>query len=170
MGRCATYAELMASRNILILLDVDGVLNPHLAQQRLVLEANRAALVQRLATLGCVVWATTWSPTHTFHLTRDLALPESTQGIAFPRDMHFDPRNPAPTPKLHWVTRWLARQDAAPEAVIWIDDLLRQDAVDWAHAQTYPTLLVHPEPRAGLTHEHVEEIARFVAQLGSPRT
>ena len=51
----------------------------------------------------------------------------------------------------------------------WIDDLLRQDALDWADERPYPTLLVHPESRAGLTHEHVEEIAPFVALLRSPR-
>ncbi|RJT89728.1 hypothetical protein D6T64_05770 [Cryobacterium melibiosiphilum] len=150
---------------MLILLDVDGVLNPQSQHPRLVLSPDRALLVQRLAGLGDIVWATTWSPTHTFHLTRDLELADTTEGIAFPRDMHADPAAPAPTPKLHWVARWLARQDDPPRAVVWIDDLLRADAEDWAAAQPYPTLLVHPEPRAGLTSEHVDEVTAFVAAL-----
>ena len=155
----------MTSPRVLILLDVDGVLNPVAQHPRLVLSPDRVLLVQQLAALGDIVWATTWSPTHTFHLTRDLALPGSTEGIAFPRDMHADPAAPAPTPKLHWVARWLARQDDPAPAVVWIDDLLRSDAVDWADARPWPTLLVHPEPRVGLTPEHLETVARFVASL-----
>ncbi|TFD45398.1 hypothetical protein E3T55_18890 [Cryobacterium frigoriphilum] len=155
----------MTPPRVLILLDVDGVLNPVAQHPRLVLSPARALLVQRLAALGDIVWATTWSPTHTFHLTRDLELPSATEGIAFPRDLHVDPRAPAPTPKLHWIARWLARQDEPPTAVVWIDDLLRPDAVDWAAAQPYPTLLVHPEPRVGLAPEHLDAVTAFVAAL-----
>ncbi|KFF60250.1 hypothetical protein JF66_05745 [Cryobacterium sp. MLB-32] len=155
----------MTKRTILILLDVDGVLNPRLDNQRLALDPARENLVRGLAELGSVVWATTWSPTHTFHLTKDLGLPAETEGIAFPRDMHVDVRSPAPTPKLHWVGRWLARQDAPPTAVVWIDDLLRHDAVDWAAAQPYPTLLVHPQASVGLTADHLADVRLFVDGL-----
>jgi len=157
----------MTDRTVLILLDVDGVLNPRLVNQRLALDPAREQLVRTLAELGSVVWATTWSPTHTFHLTRDLGLPRDTEGIAFPRDLHVDVRAPAPTPKLHWVERWLARQDAPPTAVVWIDDLLRQDAVDWAATRSYPTLLVHPDAQVGLTAEHVHGIRLFLDSLAA---
>lgn len=93
----------MTTRTILILLDVDGVLNPRVDNQRLVLDLPRAKLVRQLAELGSIAWATTWSPTHTFHLTKDLGIPSDTKGIAFPRNLHFDPSAPAPTAKLHWV-------------------------------------------------------------------
>jgi hypothetical protein len=156
---------MMTTRTVLILLDVDGVLNPRVVNQRLELDAPRQELVRRLATLGSIVWATTWSPTHTFHLTRDLGLASDTEGITFPRNLHADPSAPAPTAKLHWVDRWLARQDPQPDAVIWIDDILRQDAVDWASAQTRPTLLMQPEMNRGLTAAHVEDVRLFIESL-----
>ncbi|WP_129590514.1 HAD domain-containing protein [Cryobacterium aureum] len=155
----------MTARTVLILLDVDGVLNPRLVDQRLVLDPARAELVRQLADLGSIVWATTWSPTHTFHLTRDLGLSSDTEGIAFPRNLHFDPSNPAPTAKLHWVARWLARQDPQPDAVIWIDDILRHDAVGWATAQARPTHLVQPDLNVGLTAAHLDAVRLFVDGL-----
>ncbi|WP_104081623.1 HAD domain-containing protein [Cryobacterium sp. Y11] len=155
----------MTTRTVLILLDVDGVLNPRVVNQRLMLDAPRALLVRQLAALGSIVWATTWSPTHTFHLTKDLGLSSHTAGIAFPRNLHADPSAPAPTAKLHWVARWLARQDPQPDAVIWVDDILRQDAVDWATAQTWPTLLVQPDMNRGLTDAQVDDVRRFIESL-----
>ena len=155
----------MTTHTILILLDVDGVLNPRVVDQRLVIDPPRADLVRQLSDLGSIVWATTWSPTHTFHLSKDLGLSPATEGIAFPHNLHFDPSNPAPTAKLHWVARWLARQDPAPDAVIWIDDILRQDARDWAIAQARPTLLVQPDMNIGLTAHHVDQIRSFIAGL-----
>ena len=156
---------MMTTRTVLILLDVDGVLNPRVVGQRLVLDAPRQELVRRLAELGSIVWATTWSPTHTFHLTRDLGLAADTEGIAFPRNLHADPSAPAPTAKLHWVARWLARQEPQPDAVIWIDDILRQDAVAWAAAEARPTLLVQPDMNIGLTAAHIDDVQRFIARL-----
>ena len=155
----------MTTRTVLILLDVDGVLNPRVVGQRLVLDAPRQELVRRLNELGSIVWATTWSPTHTFHLTRDLGLASDTEGIAFPRNLHADPSAPAPTAKLHWVARWLARQDPEPDAVIWIDDILREDAVAWAAAEARPTLLVQPDMNVGLTEAQVEDARLFIESL-----
>jgi hypothetical protein len=129
------------------------------------LDPPRTELVRELAALGSIVWATTWSPTHTFHLTKDLGLSADTEGIAFPRNLHADPSAPAPTAKLHWVARWLARQDPQPDTVIWIDDILRQDAVDWAAAQPQPTLLVQPDMNIGLTTAHVDDVRQFIARL-----
>ena len=145
---------MMTTRTVLILLDIDGVLNPRVINQRLLLDPSRAELVRDLAAHGSIVWATTWSPTHTFHLMKDLGLSADTEGIAFPRNLHADPSAPAPTAKLHWVARWLARQDPQPGTVIWIDDILRQDAVDWAAVQPEPTLLVQPDMNIGLTSAH----------------
>ena len=156
---------MMTMRTVLILLDIDGVLNPRVVGQFLVLDAPRQELVRRLAELGSIVWATTWSPTHTFHLTRDLGLASDTEGIAFPRNLHADPSAPAPTAKLHWVARWLARQEPEPDAVIWIDDILRQDAVAWAAAEARPTLLVQPDMNIGLTPAHIGDVKRFIAGL-----
>lgn len=160
----------MDNGSILILLDIDGVLNPQVQGRKLVLDPNRQELVRELSRLGSVVWATTWSGAHTFHLTRDIGLPEHTEGIAFPSDLFAAGQAPTSTPKLHWVSRWLERQfldESLVTAVVWIDDQLRKDVTVWADKQTYPTLLVRPDPDAGLTPKEVDAIRSFAMSLPS---
>lgn len=164
----------MDSNPALILLDVDGVLNPQVVLQKLVLNPVHAALVAELSELGTVVWATTWSAAHMYQLTRDLGLPTNTNEIAFPPLLHIDPLNPEPTPKLHWVARWIDRtffdEPCPTTAIVWIDDQLREDATAWAKEAPRPTLLVKPEPVRGLTGEHVAAVRDFVNDLESRRT
>ena len=159
----------MDANKTLILLDVDGVLNPLRSMQKLVVDPSRAALVGQLSSLGVVVWATSWSAAHTYHLTHDLGLPFETAAIPFPPDLHIDPRNPAPTPKLHWVARWvnrtLSQEDAPDTAVIWIDDQLRENAGEWARNETRPTLLIKPDPATGLSEAHLAEAREFLLGL-----
>lgn len=153
----------LVRENVLILLDVDGVLNPRMDGEALELESVRAALVRELASLGRVVWATTWPGTQTWPLTLDLSLPSDTASIPFPTPMQADPANPASTPKLHLVNRWLARNLDESSAVVWIDDQLKGDVTEWALAFEHPVLLVRPEPLAGLTSGQVDEIRAFLA-------
>jgi hypothetical protein len=152
-----------------ILLDVDGVLNPLVSMQKLVVDRSRAALIAQLSSLGAVVWATSWSVVHTHHLSQDLGLPADTAAIPFPPNLHVDPRNPAPTPKLHWVARWVNRnlsQEGAPAtAVIWIDDQLNEDATEWARHEVRPTLLIRPDPATGLSEAHLAEVREFLLSL-----
>lgn len=167
-GRSTTLI-LMAA---LILLDVDGVLNPHVVSDRrrgghrLVLEPERAELVRRLAAIGSIVWATTWPPRLTAVLAQDLRLPEGTEAITFDGGMPRDPRFPGHTGKLQPVAEWLdeaASRGVDFDAVVWIDDNLRQDAFDWADEQDYPVHVLVPDAAVGLTADEVAEIEAVFA-------
>jgi len=157
----------------LILLDVDGVLNPSVVSDRaagghrLVLDEDRAALVARLAAIGTIVWATTWPPELTSVLARDLRLPERTEAIVFRGGLPRDARFPGQTGKLQPVAAWLeqARERQAIDAVVWIDDNLREDAYAWAGEQDTPFHLVRPEAAEGLTSDEVAGAEEFLAAL-----
>ena len=157
----------------LILLDVDGVLNPSVVSDRaagghrLVLDEDRAALVARLAAIGTIVWATTWPPELTSVLARDLHLPEGTGAIVFRGGLPRDPRFPGQTGKLQPVAVWLeqARERQPIDAVVWIDDNLREDAFAWAAEQDTPFHLVRPDSAEGLTSDEVAGAEEFLAAL-----
>lgn len=158
----------------LILLDVDGVLNPSVTSDRaagshrLELDPDREALVRRLAAIGTIVWATTWPPKLTSVLAADLGLPDGTEAIVFGGGLPRDPRFPGQTGKLQPVAGWLdeARDRVRIDAVVWIDDNLREDAYAWAREQSTPFHLIRPDAAAGLTADEVsgaEEFLRAVA-------
>jgi hypothetical protein len=157
----------------LILLDVDGVLNPSVRSDRaagghrLELDPEREALVHRLAAVGTVVWATTWPPRLTSVLAGDLGLPSGTEAIVFDGGLPRDPRFPGQTGKLQPVAAWLeaARERAPIDAVVWIDDNLREDAYDWAREQSTPFHLIRPESASGLTGDEVAGAESFLAAL-----
>lgn len=158
----------------LILLDVDGVLNPHVVSDRrrgghrLVLDPERAELVRRLAAVGTIVWATTWPPRLTSVLASDLKLPADTPAITFDGGVPRDPRFPGFTGKLQSVAMWLEAETAAGaviDAVVWIDDNLREDAFEWAASQSVPFHVLVPDAAAGLTADEVTEIEEFLAAV-----
>lgn len=144
----------------LVLLDVDGVLNPRLAAGRLHVSPERAALVRELAELGRLVWATTYPSVLAHDLGESIGLAERADAIAFPAELDADPHRPAPTPKLHWVRRWLGRQHY--DRAVWIDDRLGADAAEWARAEA-SVHLVSPDPREGLLPSHLAEARAFLA-------
>ncbi|MBF4461574.1 MULTISPECIES: HAD domain-containing protein [unclassified Rathayibacter] len=157
----------------LILLDVDGVLNPtvtsdrSLGGHRLRLDPDRAELVRRLAALGTIVWATTWPPKLTSVLADDLGLPSGTEAIVFGGGLPHDPRFPGQTGKLQPVALWLeeAAERFSIDAVVWIDDNLREDADAWARERTIPFHLIRPEAIEGLTAEEVAGAEAFLLAL-----
>ncbi|WP_422758845.1 HAD domain-containing protein [Paenarthrobacter sp. C1] len=151
-----------------ILLDIDGVLNPALVPQRGSerplprLSDTKRSLVRRLAGSGRIAWVSTWPADMVASLESQLelgAMPLRAP-IVF-RQAEGD----VPTPKLRSVQRWLVRMDAAGEAdwdsVVWIDDVLGSDSVAWAEDHDQPVCLVRPDPAVGLTEEHVEQIEAF---------
>lgn len=157
----------------LILLDVDGVLNPTVTSDRaagghrLSLEPEREALVHRLAAIGTVVWATTWPPKLTSVLARDLGLPEGTEAIVFGGGLTRDPRFPGQTGKLQPVAEWLEQASArsSVDAVVWIDDNLREDAYAWAREQETPFHLIRPDAAVGLTSDEVAGAEEFLRSV-----
>ena len=148
----------------LLLLDVDGVLNPDETfsaedqRVRLDISAARTELVRELAVYAEIAWASTWAVPSLVDLGRRIGLAEQTLA-------NCTPPGDGATPKLLPITRWLSRQrlsgDAAWSRVIWIDDSLRADASEWAAGYDQPVLLLVPEPPVGLTADHVRVAVEF---------
>lgn len=158
----------------IILLDIDGVLNPKVRRgdgenPDPQLSDGKVALVRRLATKGRLAWVST-SPAHVVAgLEEQLQLEVEPLRVTLAmKDSDVD----APTPKLRSVARWLDRMDAAGEAdwdaVVWIDDVLGPDVHEWAHNYARPVLLEKPSPDQGMTEAHVVAVQVFMdAQGGS---
>lgn len=158
------------NRRPIILLDIDGVLNPSLCPNSggerplLRLPNDKRALVRRLARCGRIAWVSTWPADIVAGLESQLDLKSPPLRVT----MVFRPADAdVPTPKLASVTRWLERMNAAGEAdwnsVVWVDDVLGDDAQTWAKDHRQPVHLEKPEPDLGLTEVHVARIEAFVA-------
>jgi hypothetical protein len=153
----------------LILLDIDGVLNPAVQPgidgdgPVLVLSDARRSLVRRLAVCGRIAWVSTWPLAQTSGIESQLLLSTEPLRVTLPRASLDE--SYAATPKLRPVSRWLARMNGAGEAdwdaVVWIDDVLGPDADSWAVEQTMAVLLVKPSATTGLTAKHVEDVEAF---------
>jgi hypothetical protein len=154
----------------LILLDIDGVLNPVArtggtsGEPQSVLSAARIDLVRRLSGCGRIAWVSTWPAEQTAGLEAQLKLAVPPLRVPLPpRTLN---ESEAATPKLRPVSRWLARMEMLGEAdwdsVVWIDDVLGQDAYEWAHLHP-PVLLVKPRAVEGLTDAHVVAVEVFVS-------
>lgn len=157
----------------IILLDIDGVLNPKLhgrpgsERPDPRLSAEKVGLVRRLAGCGRIAWVSTWPADFTADLESQLQLGTDPLRVTL---VIRDADDREPTPKLRSVARWLARMEDAGDAdwdsVVWIDDVLGPDAREWAHHLGRPVLLENPAPSAGLTEAHVVAVEVFVAGPG----
>ncbi|NND02276.1 MAG: hypothetical protein HKN91_05765, partial [Acidimicrobiia bacterium] len=65
-------------------------------------------------------------------------------------------------PKTSDVARLVNDRPAA-----WVDDDLDDEASNWAHTRPEPTLLIQPDPAAGLVAAHVTELLSFAAALAT---
>lgn len=153
----------------LILLDIEGVLNPVAhpnddgeSSERSLPEA-KASLVRRLAKCGQIAWVSTSPEDLTEQLESQLQL--ETEPVRVELEMRESDVD-EPTPKLRAVTEWLARKDADGEAgwdgLVWIDDVLGPDAHEWADGFSQPVLLEKTSPEEGLTKEQVASVESFV--------
>jgi len=159
----------------LLLLDVDGVLNPWLIptlpegyeEHRIgpfdvVLAAwHGPALVELCQQAGLeLVWATTWEERANLEIAPRVGLPTDLAWITFnPLEIDLSTE----TRKLAFVQRWVGDR-----ACVWIDDDLGFDAWTWAAERTeagVPTLLVQPTPQRGLVRQHLDAIREWVAVL-----
>jgi hypothetical protein len=160
----------------IILLDIDGVLNPRITKgdgdiQEVELSDAKVALVRRLASKGRIAWASTATPEVVAALEDRVQLEERPLRVTItPKPGDED----QPTPKLRSVARWLERMDAAGEAdwdaAVWIDDVLGPDAREWAHQYGRPVLLEKPNPDEGLTDAHVVAVQVFVNDLAGDKS
>jgi hypothetical protein len=147
----------------LLLLDVDGVLNPFAAsacppgyadhdffpgEQPVRLSTTHRAWLRELATRFELVWATGWGANANRLLAPLLELPELPV-IAFP---------PVPFVKLPEVITY-----AGDRPLVWVDDEFRPEDRTWAAARGSPTLLIPVDPAEGLTRPVIDQALEWAA-------
>jgi len=153
----------------ILLVDVDGVLNPWLAEdcppgfgeydffpgERVLLSPGHGELLLSLAQAYELMWATAWEHRANRLICPVLALPELPV-IEFPlsgRDLYFR--------KLPSVIQAVGDRPCA-----WIDDEHRPDHYTWAESRGVPTLIVDIDPAQGLTSDVAARLAGWAAALG----
>ena len=144
----------------LLLLDVDGVLNPFAApacppgytehelfpgEDPVRLCAAHGPWLRELATRFQIVWATAWGTSANRLLAPLLQIPDLPV-IRFP-PVPFRPRD-----KLPAVIRFAGRHP-----LTWIDDALPSEAHAWAAKRRIPTLLIAIDPAEGLTRPVIDQ-------------
>lgn len=152
--------EVVTSSLPLLLLDVDGVLNPFAApacppgyteheffpgEDPVRLCPAHRPWLQDLATRYQIVWATAWGADANRLLAPLLQLP-GLPVIRFP-PVPFHPRD-----KLPPIIRFAARRP-----LTWIDDAHPPEAHVWAANRRVPTLLIGIDPAEGLTRPVIEQ-------------
>jgi hypothetical protein len=148
-----------------LLLDVDGVLNPYGGEcpdgyaEHLLFPGEEPVRVCRLhgdwvAELAAtfeVVWGSAWGAEANRLLGPLLGLPELPY-VRFP-PMPFEPALKVPA-----IDRHLRDRPA-----VWIDDLIGPEAREWASSRAVPTLLIEVDPAVGLTRDDVDRALRWAA-------
>lgn len=152
----------------LLLVDVDGVLNPWLADgcpdgynvyrffpgERVLLSPGHGKLLTLLTPAYELVWATAWEHRANRLICPVLSMPELPV-IEFPldgRDLYFR--------KLPAVVDAVGSRPCA-----WIDDAHEPDHYAWAAARGVPTLIIDIDPAEGLTSDVVAILADWAEGL-----
>ena len=150
----------------LLLLDVDGVLNPYAApacpsgyteheffpgEDPVRVCAAHGRWLRELAARFELVWATAWGAEANRLLAPLLQLPELPV-IRFP-PAPFQPRDKLP-PVIGY---------AGHRPLTWLDDQLSPEAHAWAARRPTPTLLIDISPAEGLTRAVVDQSLRWAA-------
>jgi len=153
----------------LLLVDVDGVLNPWRAVEcppgfreysffpgvRVRLSEGHGELLRELASSFELVWATAWEHRANRLICPVIAIPELPV-IEFPvpgTDFFFR--------KLPAVIDSVGDRPCA-----WIDDEHWPDHYYWARERAVPTLIVDIDPAVGLTERVARDLADWAAALG----
>ncbi len=154
-----------------LLVDVDGVLNPWEAEstpdgyaefgffpgERVLLSRAHGRLLAELAHDYELVWATAWEHNANRLICPVLELPELPV-IEFPlsgRDLFFR--------KLPSVIEAVGDRPCA-----WIDDVHLPDHYEWAASRSTPTLLIDINPAEGFTAATAGQLAAWAASLREP--
>ena len=157
----------------LLLIDVDGVLNPFTAQvvpegfsehrlkgARVLLSARHGDWLRELSADFDLTWATTWEADANTFIGPLIGLPE----LPFIGFSPPDPTYEGYTLKLPDVISF-----AGDRPLAWVDDDLSADVRYWSHWRRtqlgIPTLLVDVYPRIGLGAVHVERLREFARDV-----
>ena len=150
----------------LLLLDVDGVLNPYatqvppayfrsytLLEEQVWLAPCHGMWLQPLCQLFHITWATGWEHDANRLIGPILKLP-AFPVIEFARDTAGR------------FQKFPAIAHSVPDyPLIWIDDELPPEAHVWAAQRRMPTLLIDVDPACGLTQAIVAECRRFAMDV-----
>ncbi|MGH8909384.1 MAG: hypothetical protein ACRD0K_23540 [Egibacteraceae bacterium] len=160
----------MERGNPLLLVDVDGVLNPFAAEacpegfreydffapgseQMVRLSGSHGQWLRDLSAKFDLIWATGWGHEAGRLISPVLGLPRFPT-IVFPPSP-FDPSWKLPT-----IEAFVGEQPLA-----WIDDILSPTVQAWAAQRTAPTLLIAIDPAIGLTFKAVEQLHAWADRL-----
>jgi hypothetical protein len=113
--------------------------------------------VRALARHFDLVYCTSWGADADEFISPLLGLWAGLPHVPFNRDAESVPGT---TWKLPSVARFVRDRAAA-----WVDDELDVDVGLWQAARGAPTLLVHTDPRVGLTDEHVKKLVGFADRV-----
>jgi hypothetical protein len=152
-----------------LLVDVDGVLNPWMAEgcpegfetydffagERVLLAAEHGKLLTSLSSAYELAWATAWEHQANRLICPVLGMPELPV-IEFPLSDELQFR------KLPAVMRAVGQRPCA-----WIDDEHQPDHYSWAERRGVPTLIVDIDPAVGLTGDVVAQLADWAAALAA---
>jgi hypothetical protein len=153
----------------IILLDINGVLNPKLQPgdnsggKNAQLSDSKVALVRRLVTKGRLARVSTSNDDLVDSLEAQLKLEVNPLRVAItPEPDDEDQQTPKPGSVSRWLNKMEAEGGADWDAIVWIDDALGADVHDWAHQYHQPVLLEKPDPKEGLTEAHVAAVQVFI--------
>lgn len=151
----------------LLLLDLDGPLNPFLSWNAVdqgyervnaeystwMLHKKHGQWLRVLSQRAEVMWASTWEETANELACAFYGLPDFSV-------LHFgsDSMRTGLPFKLHEV-----QQVAKDRPLIWIDDEIEEEAREWTMQRTDPTLLIVPDPSEGWTEAQYHECLSFLS-------
>ena len=156
-------------------MDIDGVLNPflsfdlaekgfvhvvegwHSASLDLV---NHKLWLHDLYDRADLVWGSSWLQDSN-SLIKHYELPSDLDYVS----LNFKGNDPDVTWKLSSVRSFASRRSSDVIPVVWIDDEIKQDALDWAKARGN-TMIVVTDPSVGWTKEQYQAILKFIADHG----
>ena len=149
----------------LLLLDIDGVLNPlgvreaagfiehQVGGMTVLLSPAHGRWLTALAERFDLVWATSWEQDADLLIADLVGIPRGLPYITFTNQSGW-------TAKLPDVDRYVGDR-----AVAWIDDQIGPAEEAWAAERSSPTLLVRTDQRVGLTTEHVDQLLEFARTI-----
>jgi len=161
----------MIKQNNLVILDIDGVLNPYYASENnpagfsgVTLKDNyyvylnldlQTDYLKRISELSTIVWGSAWEKLSN-HLSEPLGMSE-LEWIPISRT-----NVGLGTWKIKSIQKWLDNNEQKFDKIVWLDDELEQDAFDWAN-ESGNMLCIAPDKEIGLTKKDYEEIIDFLS-------